>query len=355
MNRNTVRGICAPARPSAAGTLLILVSGVAAALFMLTLAFLMRMRDDGEESRYVLEVAQCRLMLHAGMQFIQESSRLGYATDADRSIEAWGWIDVRDGSIGPKDNLRNQLWTAGRWPAPGTVKRAPMSMLKRPPFAVIPNMYPNRIPDDDNPNSDPAYVQKFGLPVLANPDPMPALDASLGSQDPTNAAQRRSWEIGDQTLYPRQVDSWFRVYRETGSEPDRPAKAGPPGATFIITVGSGGTAGYADWNEVVADGQQGLFANDPGLFEALVSSEVRLRYRVEWSAAVGGAEMRFYQPPYAAGGGNLYMSRSPHAHMPVDASRYRSGAGTLSSSAEPRNYVGTISYIERLTDPPQHW
>src|SRR3954470_10759111 len=134
----------ARARPAAAGAILILVSGIVAMLAALALAFLVRMRSDAEEGQTVLQFAQCRLMLHAGMQFIQESSRLGYATDADRSIEAWGWIDVRDGKIGPKDNSGNPLWVAGAWPAPGTVKRAPMFMVKRPPCAVIPAMYPNR-------------------------------------------------------------------------------------------------------------------------------------------------------------------------------------------------------------------
>ena len=222
------------------GTILILVAGMCAILSTLALAFLVRMRSDAEEGQLVLGAAQCRLMLHAGMQFVQEASRLGYASDADRSVEAWGWIDVRDGTMGPKDHAGNQLWTAGRWPAPGTVKRAPMYLVKRPPFAVVPSMYPNRIPDIADPAIDPAYQRTYGLPVYPNPDPRPRLDPAQGPHDPTSTAQRLAWERGDETPDPRQVDSWFRVYRETGAEPDRPAKAGARGATFIVTAGCGG-------------------------------------------------------------------------------------------------------------------
>lgn len=343
------------------GTVLVLVAGLLAMLATLSAAFLMRMRQDAQESGLVVGLAQCRLMLHAGMQFVQESSRLGYATPADPSIEAWGWRDIRDGSIGPKGNDGKPLWTAGTWPAPGTVKRAPMFMVKRPPYAVVPHMHRNRIPDVADPAVDPGYADRFGIPVLAKPDPMPAFDPALGEYDLGDAAyaarQRRSWETGD--LQPVDASlglAWFRVYRETGDEADRPAKAGARGCTFVITVGSGGTEGFKDWAEVVAARAESSFGGSSAIFDTLLASELRLWFRVEWSAAVGGGEMRTFAQ-YTKGKNWTGERSAEHARSPINSSRsrHKESGGELYSSAEPRNYVGTISYIQRLEMPPATW
>ncbi len=104
---------------SRTGSILLLVSGIAAMLAILSYAFFARMRRDAEESTLVLQVAQVRLMLHAGCSYIQEASRAGYdvapmtsgpggdpvpdfQADAVHE-ECWGWVDIRDGSLGPKD------------------------------------------------------------------------------------------------------------------------------------------------------------------------------------------------------------------------------------------------------------
>ena len=71
-------------------SVLVIIAEILAMLSTLSLAFLMRMRQDAQESDLVIHLAQCRLMLHTSMQFVQESSRLGYATAADPSVEAWG-------------------------------------------------------------------------------------------------------------------------------------------------------------------------------------------------------------------------------------------------------------------------
>ena len=348
-------------------SVLVVIAGVLAMLSTLSVAFLMRMRQDAQESDLVVHLAQCRLMLHAGMQFVQESSRLGYATAADPSIEAWGWIDVRDGAIGPKGNGGAQLWTAGKWPAPGTVKRAPMYMVKRPPFAVVPHMYPNRIPTETDPAIDPQYKDHFGIPVLAKPDPMPAFDPTLGAYS-GSTVQRADWVKGD--LQPIDASlglAWFRVYRELGTEIDRPAKSGEPGATFVITVGSGGTQGFKDWAEVTAAGADAQFGASQSMFNSLLAAELRQWYRVEWSAAVGGGEMRVHKPPLSLNkqwaGRDLTSAvggkyRTNHARSPLNSSRSREkeyGGGETYSSAEPRNYVGTISYIQRLEKQPASW
>ena len=337
-------------------SVLVIIAGVLAMLSVLSVAFLMRMRQDAQESDLVIHLAQCRLMLHSGMQFVQESSRLGYATAADPSVEAWGWIDVRNGAIGPRDNNSAPLYTAGSWPAPGSVKRAPMHLVKRPPFAVVPHMYPNRIPTETDSAVDPQYVDRFGVPLLSKPDPLPAFDPALGAYT-GSAAQRQSWALGD--LQP--VDgslglAWFRIYRETGSEPDRPAKAGAAGATFVITVGSGSTQGFKDWAEVTAGGAGAQFDDSPSMFASLAAAEIRQWYRVEWSAAVGGGEMRSLGQ-HIQETKNWKGGRNNHARSPLNTSRSRNkeSGGETFSSAEPRNYVGTISYIQRLETPPSAW
>lgn len=357
------------------GAVLVVVAGMLAMLVTLAITFLFRMRQDVEEADLILQQTQCRLMLHAGMQFVQESSRLGYARDSDsngvlsaseRAVEAWGWIDVRDGIIGPRDQNGTALYSAGSWPAPGTVKRAPMFRYTRPPFAVVPNMYPNQISDIDDTAVDPQCADTFGIPLLANPDPMPRGDPSFPAFDPgagTATAQFSAWERGDA----RPVDSttgraWFRVYRETGGEADRPAAAGPAGATFIITVGSGGTLGFKDWTDVQNAGAESQFANDPQLFDSLRAGELRQWYRVAWTGAVGGGELRLLFPLMGGKSGKQEGNapglagrwRSYHARAPVNVSRSRHAENNF-STAEPRNYVGTITYIQRLRAPSIAW
>jgi len=342
------------------GAVLLLIAGVIAMLAVLAYAFLARMRTDAQETRAMLQSGQCRLMLHAGMSFIQESSRLGYASmSADGTAcleprEAWGWIDVRSlgvtNRIGPRGRGGEALFTPGRWPAPGTIKRAPMSVMKRPPYAVVPNMAPNAMP------SDPGDPVNFGIPMLRNPDPLPALDATrFTSHDPANLTAMRDWVAGDPTPEGRTVGlAWFRVYRETGAEPDRPLHAGPAGATFVITAGSGGTLGFRDWREVLSDGESARFRNDEALFNELAAGELRQWYRVEWSAAVSSGDNKHYMDDSMglAGGG---PAATPHARVPINGSRFIENGQGVQGSTEPRNYIGTIRYIQRLFTPPQSY
>jgi len=82
-------------------------------------------------------------MLMAACNYVLEASRLGYdyprgQLPADnKHREGFGWIDVRDGSIGPKDAAGQLLFTQpGQWPAPESAVRCPMYVMKQPPFAV---------------------------------------------------------------------------------------------------------------------------------------------------------------------------------------------------------------------------
>ncbi len=361
--------------PGRTGSVLLLVSGIVAMLAMLATVFLTRMRTDAQEISTLRQQTQCRIMLHAGMAFIQEQSRLGYARMAPNGDcldprEAWGWIDSRpvddppgSGSlaappfgqlangfrylIGPRGNDRVPLWTAGSWPDVGTSIRCPMYLKRRPPWAVEPRIAVNPIPDDPN---DPAT---FGIPVLKNADPIPLIVPGDG---------RAEWSRGDPTPDQRSTGfSWFRVYREDGREAGRPANAGPVGATFIITVGGAGSRGYKDWNEVITDGATTDFQGDSVIFDEIVAGEMRQWYRVEWSPAVSGGDNHLYHEAVA------HADRSPqrstfYAHLPVNSSRHRNDqTGPFwdpqnnASTSEARNYIGTIRYIERLEIPPSAW
>jgi hypothetical protein len=78
------------------GTVLIIVVGLSMILLGLSVTFLIRMRSDAAESRSILAEAQARLMLSASLMYLQEASRLGWGE------EAYGWTDIRDGSLGPR-------------------------------------------------------------------------------------------------------------------------------------------------------------------------------------------------------------------------------------------------------------
>ncbi len=379
--------------PTRRGALLLLVAGMVCMIVMLAVAFLVRMRGEAQQADVLLRTVQCRVMLHAAMAYLCEASRLGYAKmNADGSCldprEAWGWIDPRDPAeigqaaditpgtrgapylLGPRDKTGAKLWTAGTWPARRTHIRAPMYRWKRPPFAVEQRMCQNPIP------TDPAVPETFGIPFLVNVDPKPVTDDSappyvIGS--PTVADQRAMWAKGDAGDVPGSNGlAWFRLYREYGDESDRPANAGPAGATFIVTTGAGGTMGFKDWAEVVSETATDLFANSQGLFEILQAGELRRWYRVEWSPAVGGGELDHYIPyfakidennpgPFPPDPGKMSIGRQPNdtwtTGVPINYSRtwgqdiYCDGLST----PEPRNYGGTIRYIQRLLKSPGNW
>jgi hypothetical protein len=85
------------------GTILIIVSGISVLLLGMSVAFLARTGSDAEENRMVVREAQARIMLVAACSYVQECSRLGWDDPATpQHEEAYGWIDVRDGDVGPK-------------------------------------------------------------------------------------------------------------------------------------------------------------------------------------------------------------------------------------------------------------
>jgi hypothetical protein len=314
-------------RDSRKGTVLIVVAGVSALLASLALAFLARMRSDVEESQYLIQYAQAKIMLAAACNYVQETSRLGWDNyPSSPNIdgyqiheEAFGWVDVRDGSPGPKGRTGLPLATMSGsvWPAIGSAVRCPMHRVKLPPFATRLNAGFNLMVTD-NPAS-PDYC----FPLLKNPDPRPADDSSY-----------KAFADGDKN---RVADStgraWFRVYRDS------------PG-TFIVTCGAGGSEGYKSWSELTTADEKALFNDDDKYFYSLRAAEVRLFYRIEWTAAV--TEVTYHNLQH-----EIARATEHYETWPPNASH------TWSSSRRTqtwmKNPVGTIRWIQRLVTEPSFW
>jgi hypothetical protein len=387
---------------SRSGTILIIVAGISALMASLALAFMINARADVEEIEVTVRDAQARIMLVAACSYIMEASRIGWEpmnppvddTKAPTPVstehaETFGWIDVRDGGLGPRietggitdadridTTLKNTDGNGVRYrviddngnprpidkPMPanppydsrreggqkfpiGVARRFPMHVLTRPPFAISPRVAENPV-NLDAPDNGRSY--------LRNPDPKPAVvtstkvsNSASGGVDWTygTANEFNEWAKGDtiglmgsginrKHVFSLRQDSvgksWFRLLREKS------------GASFIVTCGAGGTLGYRDWNEVGTD--QPLFLSDPRFFEALRNSEVRLWYRVEWNAATAVPDMQFLQ------------HLREHA-FEVGGVAFRGGAAYMDYSGQWRgpNMGGTIQMIQRLVHEPTTW
>jgi hypothetical protein len=324
-----------------AGTILIMVAGFSALLASLALSFLVRMRTDVEESLSVIGETQAHIMLMAACNYIQEASRLGWdvappqtaATPASSwsHREGFGWVDVRDGSLGPKDQSGIQVWSGSAgscWMdlsipvARRPSLRCPMYVMQRPPFAITGAVAPNAI-DNSQVGGVPTNPLTFGMPYLRHPDPIPV------------ASTRSEYILGDPTPNAQATNPcWFRIFRD-----------GP--STFVVCCGCGGTQGFRDWqSDVLPNGGQALFANDAGFFNALLSDEIRLWYRVEWSASVASCD-------YQNIDNNFQPAPSDHyVWWPLNMS-----FNPTDQRSQPHNtnMVGTIRMVQRLMNPPTYW
>ncbi len=114
------------------GAVFLIVVGMCSLLLSLSIAFLVAMRRDGEESRLFNQGIQARAMVLAALQYLQEGSRIGWdRPETPECEEAFGWIDVRDGSPGPRDRSGLPLFDAGAgFPAIGGVARCAMHRLR---------------------------------------------------------------------------------------------------------------------------------------------------------------------------------------------------------------------------------
>ena len=149
-------------------TVLLIVAGLSGLLASLAIAFLTRVQSDLGEMAASLRETQARIMLSAACAYIQEASRIGWEPRQRNAVgegfvehpEAHGWIDVRDGSLGPRLNslewsmpegarsefqsmqasgkvrpLRGRKQPEALFPV-GVARRFPMYMVRRPPFAI---------------------------------------------------------------------------------------------------------------------------------------------------------------------------------------------------------------------------
>ncbi len=321
------------------GSILIVVAGMSALLATLALAFYARMRGDVEESAITMRESQARIMLMAACSYIQEASRIGWETGAQHE-ETFGWIDVRDGSIGPKITV-DEPSDGRRFPI-GTARRFPMHALARPPYAVQLTAVYNPIRTPISPDPLPVGDALFGMPYLTRPDPQPVVDngwtgipgAAVGA---ANFAGANGYAAGDPK--PRSGSTgkaWFRLYRESG-------------ARFIVTCGGGGTMGYRDWaNEVAPDPQaRAQFGGDPRLFAELAANEVRLWYRLEWNAAC--LALDYHMMDHSLGRDvDHYVVWPPNASHSTAGHEYR-------TQMHARNMGGTILWVQRLREAPTNW
>jgi len=328
---------------SRSGTILIIVAGLSALLASLALTFLVRMRSDVEESLLVVQEAQAQLMLVAGCNFIMEKSRLGWdpvtvpgEVHSPIHREAFGWIDVRTGQVGPRDEAGKMIGlpapeaatdpTAENIPedwvnlklalSERPAKRCPMYVMVRPPYAVMPTVARNPILATGD------YAFK---PYLIQPDPWPVaesgnlIDYAKGDRRPDPA---------------RQAPAWFRVWR-----------AGP--VTFVVTTGAGDTEGLRSWEEAQKAVQTERFGGDTPegrtLFHFLQLQEVRKWYLVEWSPYVASSDYQNLQNEWPIKTVETYLQR------PINTSQESRSQGRLV------NPVGTIRSIQRLLNEPDHW
>ena len=330
------------------GTVLIIVAGLSALLASLALTFLVRNRSDAEETQATIRDVQARIMLVAACNYIQEGSRIGWdrypttpgtnndafpggdtsASSVPIHEETFGWLDVRDGRIGPITQEGRVCWDAAQrisdgtrlrpeWPAPDSIVICPMHVWKRTRFATSLHAVYNPIQSKDPAEED------YLWPYLRNPDPLPAgggtwAEHASGNPDP------RSETVGR---------SWFRVLREGAS-------------TFLITCGGGGTQGFRSYAEAQAQGQGAVFNNDPGYFAVLAAQEARLWFRVEWSASSVDPTYHWQQHHTS------YQSDS-YLQWPMNATHSKKTGDR--SPAFLKNQGGTFRWIMRLRTEPTYW
>jgi len=321
------------------GTILIIVAGISALLASLTVTFLARMRADAEEMQAVVRETQARIMLMSACNWIQEASRIGWTPPDNNPTgnkETFGWIDVRDNKLGPKF-AANNVDDPSRFPL-RSFKRFPMFVMERPPYALQLTASYNPIRTPHSPEPVEFSQAEFGMPYLRYPDPLPAVDNNWNRSAPAgvsvNATGFNEWERGDKTARSTSLDmSWFRVWRESG-------------ATFVVTCGAGGSKGFRSWIDMTPN-EQAEFNNDQSFFENLRNSEVRLWYRVEWSAAV--MAMDYHMLDHSLG-----QDRDHYMVWPINASHSPAGH-EYRTQTHARNMGGTIRWVQRLITEPTNW
>ncbi|MBA3707584.1 MAG: hypothetical protein H0W83_02045 [Planctomycetes bacterium] len=196
-----------------------MIAGLCTIMLTLSITFLVRMRMDTQESMMMVRDSQARIMLVAALQYIQETSRLGWRDmgkigsdpwgDGSPGYEGFGWTDVRDGSIGPRgprffdptskgasDPRQGQIpvpawWRSGpypkdgdgipsnaftyaesalpaidqrSWPCPGSAMRGDVYVEKIPPYAVRMQKVMNPFHPRPDEQASPEYAKLLDGP-----------------------------------------------------------------------------------------------------------------------------------------------------------------------------------------------
>ena len=206
-----------------------------------------------------------------------------------------------------------------------------MHLLKRQPFAHT-MQFGHNLMRTDNPGG-PDYCQ----PLLRYPDPMPVIPNGWtpgGNPTDVDNAKFKDFALGDRTPLPdTQGRAWFRVYRD-----------GP--GTFIVTCGAGSSQAFKDWGEVVSENMEAMFSNDRSFFESLRNSEIRLHYRIVWTAAV--TETTYHNLQHEIGRETDHYETWP----PNSSHTWSSSRRTQTWMKNP---VGTIIMTQRLLTEPTFW
>ena len=257
------------------GMLLMVIAQLMLVVIIMTMSYILVMRQDSVDSTEVVQQAQSRIAMHAALMYIQEGSRLGWAhklgelaTSNHAALHGWpatvglayGWTDTRDGSLGPRGP---RPWGAGpnsndipppswwsfttipylpfpedtdlpgpasrRFPCPGSAMRAPLAVPELTPYATDGryNYNPIRRGAQNGPEPWPLPKSLDFYPMAAL-DPQPqadnwttfkqGLETSVASRGntmqaelPENRHVLRSHTVGK---------AWFRIYRETLEDHD---------------------------------------------------------------------------------------------------------------------------------------
>jgi hypothetical protein len=342
------------ANNSRRASVLLIIAGLSAILCALSLALLQNMRSDLEESNAMLRDVQARTMIAAGLSYIQEGARLGWdIPTTPEHEEGYGWIDARDGSIGPNDRFGNRLFVGdaatgqgAAFPAVGgSAARCPMYVMRRPPFSVAMTLHYNPIP------RQPAADWRQNI-SYSNLEPQAAEGSGLSATDmATLAAGDRdlryaAWAKGDPVARNSSVGlAWMRVYRMSPEDAaahvtidGKPAPLSWSPAMFIISGGAGASGGFRSWLEVELAGEEDLFSGGQAEFEDVRRAESILWFACEWSPAEGFETI------------NHYLTGSfetPVCNRPCYV-------GTDNRTVS-KSFGGSFRWIERLANEPKNW
>lgn len=403
------------------GAVLILVVGMTAMLAALALVFLARMRADAEDSAVVGREVQARLMWHAALMYLQETSVIGWGPDVDPpgaggripGSMAFGWTDLRNGSLGPRgqrgspgvatgpDGLPVPTWWQSgwgtyvpspldaqlpaegrrRWPCPGSAVRIGMGVPVRTPYAIQATLAPNPLlplpahgtvgdaawdatewndgaDRSEWPSAWTTTAYRISGGNAGTPgalDPQPVSD--------TWAAFSSGLREGDAlAMRPGTEGGWFRIYREVLADHDND---GSP-AYDLVALHDPATPQYKNWNVfIIACGSGStrgfrfwdLPAGDPR--RAL--EPVTARESGHWTDQAifetlrSSERIRWYRVEWTGhASGGLGLERDEREWLLSDQvnDRYANPAPTRTT---PNSKGGSFAWIQPLTSEPEKW